>query len=248
MSNSKYYSKAPITEALLDIRVRPSAALTLSSLASIQQEVSNDYPDFENTLSIENNLTTGQSVITQTKTSLTGFRFWHKERKYVFQARLDGFTFSRLSPYENWAKLKCEAQKTWNAYTKFAEPQSINRIAVRYINKINLPLPVKDFADYLRITPEVSNDLPQGVSDYLMQLRIPEENLSSRGLLSLTEAVLPNQQEQDFVSILLDIDLSCEVNFQTDADNCWSLLEEMHIRKNQIFEACITDKVRELIS
>lgn len=32
-----------------------------------------------------------------------------------------------------------------------------------------------------------------------------------------------------------------------DEEGVWSFFEELHVRKNQIFEACLTDRTRELI-
>jgi uncharacterized protein (TIGR04255 family) len=52
----------------------------------------------------------------------------------------------------------------------------ITRLVVRYINKIDIPLPVGDLKEYLRTFPEVSSDLPQGLSGYFLQLQIPQED------------------------------------------------------------------------
>ena len=66
-------------------------------------------------------------------------------------------------------------------------------------------------------------------------------------LLVLNEALMP-PPDPNVVSVLLDIDLFCEEPLPDNEDGLWALFEEMRDRKNQIFEACITDKTRELIS
>jgi uncharacterized protein (TIGR04255 family) len=92
--------------------------------------------------------------------------------------------------------------------------------------------------------PEVSPDLPQGLSDYFMQLQIPQEDLE--GMLVLNETLMP-PPEDNVVSVLLDIDLFCEVNFPGDKNAQWDLLEQLRVRKNEVFEACITDSTRRLL-
>jgi uncharacterized protein (TIGR04255 family) len=117
---------------------------------------------------------------------------------------------------------------------------------VRYINRLDLPLESScpfDFKDYLRTVPEVADGIDQGLSGYFMQLQIPQSNLSA--ILLLNEAIIPSSKE-NVVSVLLDIDLSRVASFSID-DNFWETLDEFRWRKNEIFEACITDKLRELI-
>ena len=257
MVKARHYAKAPIKEALIDIKFKLPPDVTPLTLSSIFRKVSDDYPQVENTLSVENksDLKVGQSVLNQTKTSFTGSRFLNHDGNQIFQARTDGFTFSRLSPYEDWQSMRKEAQKLLNVYVEHTKAQEITQITVRYINKLALPLPMQDFSVYLRTVPDISADLPQGVSDYLMQLRIPDQEID--GLISITEAIFPKeQQEKEFLSVLLDIGLSCNASFKMDAStdtttnlsDCWEFLEKLHVRKNDVFEACITDKTRELIS
>lgn len=66
-----------------------------------------------------------------------GFQFWDAEKVRVFQARLDGFTYSRLAPYDCWEDLCGEARRLWRQYREFAKPERVSRIAVRYINRLD---------------------------------------------------------------------------------------------------------------
>ena len=77
-----------------------------------------------------------------------------------------------------------------------------------------------------------------------MQLEIPQEDIGAT--LVLIEALIPSSKD-NFLSVLLDIDLFSNVDFASNDDKHWSLLETFRSRKNEIFEACITDKTRELL-
>ena len=247
MTQTKYYSKAPITEALIDLRIVPLDESNLISLRSLQDNLAEDY-----TLSEEINLAQGQfqqtgSTVTATATqSPLGYRFINSDKTQVFQACLDGFTLSHLEPYKNWDTLRNEAKRLWELYSQAVHPQSVERSSVRYINRLDLPLDAShtlDFKDYLRTVPEVSDGMIQGLNGFFMQIQIPQTDLGA--ILLLNEGIIPTSQE-GYVSVLLDIDLSYDANFTSDA-NIWNTLDNLRLRKNEIFEACITDKLRELL-
>ena len=64
---------------------------------------------------------------------------------------------------------------------------------------------------------------------------------------AFTEAMVPPPQV-GVVSVVLDIEVSRQNNPpQTDTE-IWSYFEKLRERKNQVFEASITDAARELIS
>ncbi len=57
----------------------------------------------------------------------------------LVQFRLDGFTFNRSKPYTSWEQVFPEAFGLWKEYVSLAAPEFVNRIAVRYINRLDLP-------------------------------------------------------------------------------------------------------------
>jgi uncharacterized protein (TIGR04255 family) len=247
MNSKQHYAKAPITEALIDFRVEFFSEVTLASLMEVQSCVEPDYPIVENIILAQGQFQAGSSVSASASQRDLGYRFSSNDRKRILQTRLDGFTFSQLEPYHNWGTLQSETQRLWEVYRSVTKPKTVQRVAVRYINRLDLPIDSSgflDFKDYLQTVPEVSPALSQGLSDYFMQLQIPQEDLQAS--LIINEAMLP-PLSQDTVSVLLDIDLFSTVEFAADSDAIWSLLEKFRDRKNEVFEACITDKTRDLL-
>jgi len=76
-----------------------------------------------------------------------------------------------------------------------------------------------------------------------MQLTIPQEDIKS---LTLINETIIAPVRRDSVSVVLDIDIFRIVDLPTDENDIWGYFEQLHIRKNEVFEACITDKAREL--
>ncbi|HEY9871927.1 MAG TPA: TIGR04255 family protein [Candidatus Obscuribacterales bacterium] len=243
MPSSKHYSRAPITEALIDLRAELPDGVTLATLIDVHSIIKADYPMRQELMIFQGKMVAGASVGATASQTQTGYGFSSSDRKQTFQARLDGFTFSRLAPYDRWETFRGEAQRLWSIYQSATNPKRISRVALRYINRLDLPFPFEDFKDYLRTVPEVSPDLPQGLSGYFMQLQIPQDDL--RAMLVLNQAIIP-PPSPDVVSVLLDIDLGREIELP-DTEAAWDVLEQLHTRTDQVFEACITDLTRELI-
>src|SRR5262249_10954306 len=120
----------------------------------------------------------------------------------------------------------------------------IERVAVRYINRLDLPGDRVELKDYLRTAPELSPDLVQGLVGFFMQLNIPHTDIKCTSLLNEITVEAP---EPGVVSVVLDIDLFRTEDLPQAEQDLWSLFETLHERKNEIFEACITDRTRELI-
>jgi len=245
MELRKHYSRPPITEAVIDVRVDLSDEVTLETLARVYSNIEVAYPKCQELLIVQGEIMVGASVEATANQSHIGYGFVSSDRKQSFQARMDGFSFIRLAPYDCWETFRDEAKRLWHIYQSVAKPKAITKLAVRYINRLDLPLPFDDFKDYLRTLPEVSPDLPQGLSGYFMQLQIPQEKL--KGMLVLNEAIIP-PSKSEVVSVLLDIDLFRESDISNDEAVIWDFLEQLHDRTDQVFEACITDKMRELIN
>ena len=242
---TEHYSHSPLTEAVIDLRVKLPKEVQLETLASIQSAREEDYPTRQNRIAVEGQFTTDLNAppATASRTHI-GYSFTSVDKRQVVQARLDGFTFSRLAPYENWESFRDEARQWWDIYRTMVKPEEVVRVAVRYINRLDFPLPLKDFADYLRTVPEVSPELPQLLSNYFMQLQIPQEDL--KGMLILNQTIVP-PPDADVVSILLDIDLFREDDIPDKENEMWQFFEQLRIRKNEVFEACITERTRGLI-
>jgi uncharacterized protein (TIGR04255 family) len=237
------YENAPITEALIDIRVELPSNITLDSLDAIHSAVSDYYPGKKKRFYLLGRFSAGDEVGAAAKQTEMGFSLSSKDSKQIFQARLDGFTFSRLRPYVNWGQLRDEGKRLWEIYRRVASPSSITRVAVRFINQIDIPSGTIDYKDYFRTTPEVSAVLPQQLSGFFMQLQFPQADFG--GFLIVTQTAVP-PSKPDMNSVVLDIDAFKEgIEIATD-DEVWGLLETLRHRKNEFFEGCLTDKAREL--
>jgi uncharacterized protein (TIGR04255 family) len=245
MSSSKrHYPKAPITEAVIDLRVELPPQFSAEDLAKAQKGEETTYPTVERVNETLSQVMVGPEVSTASATTQhVGFLFRSANGKQIFQARTNGFTMGRLTPYPDWTEFRGEARRLWDIYRAIAQPPKVVRMAVRYVNRIDIPLPLNDFGDYLRTVPQVSPDLPQGLSGYFMQLTIPLEDIKSQAIINET---IIDPARPDVVSLVLDIDIFRTDDLPSAEEEVWRFIDRLRDAKNKVFEACITDKAREL--
>jgi uncharacterized protein (TIGR04255 family) len=240
-------TNAPIQEALLDIRAKLPQNTALNDLVRFHGQIKERFPNKKERVSFQSGfqVVDGKPVTMTPSGGPDGYLFEAPKEKKIVQARLDGFTFNKLKPYENWITFRTEAQNLWNLYRTSANPERIIRIALRYINRIEIPLPIKDFKEYLLTVPEIAPTLPQGLSHYFMRLLIPNEKI--RATATVTETMeLMNLDKK--LAIIFDIDVWMATDYPPDSTTIWDDLEKLRIFKNQIFFESITKKTKEMLN
>jgi uncharacterized protein (TIGR04255 family) len=248
MMAERNYPKAPITEALVDLRVGFTQAVSLEELKEFGGRVHERYPHEGTRDILQGQFDFGSPTPkTQSSRITMGYIFHSADRRQAVQARLDGFTFSRFAPYQDWRQLIDEARKLWNIFIALLKPATVSRVAVRYVNQINLPLREGSlsFEHYLRTFPGTSLEENVSLEQFFMRLVMPQDDLAAK--LVLTEALLPEQA--GLLPVILDIDLFREnLALNVQSDEVWGILETFRARKNKYFEASITDATRELFA
>ena len=235
-------SKAPITEALIDIQVKLPDNFDINKLDNIKgisadNTTKHELRRFESKFNIKD----GQPLA-DVSNKILGYRYISSDNLYVFQARFNGFTLSRLAPYETWELFKKEGCRLWDIYSEITNP-FIVRIAVRYINKIIIPFPIKDFGDYFTAPITVPEELPQGVNSYFNRVIINEPSIGASAII--TNSMEPISKP-DFVPIMIDIDVFKINTNGFEAEEIWNTLSMMRDFKNKIFYNTITDKLKEM--
>jgi uncharacterized protein (TIGR04255 family) len=247
LSSWEHFPKAPIVEAVLDIQVTFSSPVDLSRLEAFQQEIVEHYPIKMRRVRLEAFVHfQGQSVEQAVKhPGPDGFMFKSKDGQRTIQARLDGYTLNWLKPYADWESLRGEARKHWERYRDAFHPQEVRRLGLRYVNRVEIPLPFNDFREYIKTAPEVAEGLPQGLSALFMRIEVPDPN---RQLLAIITEIIepPIEEPQGRLPFILDIDIVKQANFGPDSPAIWDTFERMRDYKNEIFFNSLTERAKEM--
>lgn len=244
----RHYSKAPIVEAIVDIQVKMAQGFSHESFNAVHSKLSGRFPTkspiqmfqmgMESDVQVEGGLQFSSS-----KTDL-GLRLTSKDNSRVLQVRTNGFTYSHLPPYTSWEVLRSEAYDVWRIFVDVCKPQTVLRCALRFINRIDIPKPSIELHEYFYLYPEIPKGIPQDVSGMFMQLQMPQKDLE--GIAVVNQAVA-EPTNPGTVSVLLDFDLFQVREYAPEDEAIWHYLDKLRDRKNELFEACITDDTRRLI-
>jgi uncharacterized protein (TIGR04255 family) len=243
-----HYERAPIAEALIDIRVANPDALTLDQLTAAADALAGEFPIRHPIQQLMFGFQAVQPNAAQgfvNNQEQIGWRLHNKAQDRVLQLQRIGFTYSHLPPYTNWATFRDEARRYWDSFQRtVATALPSNRIAVRVINKIATPAAEIALEDYLKVYPVVPDKMPATAAVVYLQLQfaMPKVLPDARVILN----VASGQADANGSHLLLDIDLFSN-QIVEKADQLWTILEKFGTEKDVIFEACITDKIREAI-
>jgi uncharacterized protein (TIGR04255 family) len=235
---------APINEALIDIRIKVKSGFDVNQLQSLHKSIADKYPEKKEAKTWEGKfeIKADGPQVSAGGGEISGFHFKSADQKQIFQAKIDGFTFNRLKPYETWETFRTEARRLWQIYREMVSPEIV-RIAVRYINKFNIPLPIKDFDEYLTAAPIVPEGLPQTVSSFFTRVVISNPIIGATAIITQAFEQLV---EPGSIPIIIDIDAFRIDPDGIDESEAWLLLEKLRDFKNDIFFLSITEKAKGL--
>lgn len=243
---------APIREAVIDFRARARIPWNVETLQTALQPRLSDYP----TVMVQNSLIVGfmvnpHSTTTQTKNeqSWKGLQFRSADGIRIARFDRDGFTFSRLAPYQDWDDLENEMLRLWEIHAQAVDPDKIVRIGLRFINRLDLPLTTVEMKDYIPSFPEQPLGLEmlnQAAFLHIDHFQVPNYNY----IISVTKTLERGAQDAagTFQSwgIILDVNVAAGEHIEvTDIAQIRTKLAEMRWLKNKVFFGSISDNCRD---
>lgn len=234
------YPNAPVVEAVIDLQVQLGEDAD-ECLTRLSDKFADRFPqkDRMHLVAMEMRLD-GTSV----QRDAVGWRLTNGGGDRILQLRRQGFTYSHMSPYTRWSVFSQEARSLWLDFVHNCSPEFVRRVAVRYINRLKLPRAPIKLEDYLAVYPMVPPAY-EPIQGLLLQLQGRHESVDP--LCNSLVTIASEQQGADpgFQPLLLDIDVFVEKKLPVNGDACWSLLDQLRVKKNDLFEATITSKLRE---
>lgn len=238
-SQYPHLANAPIVEALIDLRVLLPEGFNVRQLKEVHGQVEAEYPKIETQHLMQGKFRfTGEELVAagQDKT-IRGFRILGDEGRNIAQFRRDGFTFSRLKPYQSWETLYNESLRLWRLYRDVAKPRGINRLATRFINRIHCP-PEFELGEYFASPPQVPDGMPDVVTSFLQRYVLyPTEGVNA----NVTLATESSSGAQKQGSVILDIDCYASEDVAPDDDErIETIFLKLWGMKNRIFFSNLT--------
>jgi len=241
-----HLSRAPIVEGLIDIQVKQHPDWSAEQLDPLIAKLKGSYAQVKPLQQIHARvkLEQGKPPSQAIESKPGGYRLERQLPPFVILARREGFTLSRLAPYDTWDNLVIEARPLWQEYCNVCKPEAVTRVATRYINRIELPIEGLDFDDYLTAAPRVPRRLQQTLVHFLSRIVTPDpDSGASVAISQVLEEANPATRK---VPVLVDIDVYKQLDLSVDSEDVWGLLNKMRELKNCAFFDSLTPKALEL--
>lgn len=179
-----------------------------------------------------------------------GYRLVSRSGTDVVLVTTQAIVFGRLAPYPGWANFKEAASTVFGRARTTVGYQPINRLGVRYINRLDLPevegvSPGGQVGSYLLVQPGFSASAMPLTRSFTLQfgfdVQIPDCTCTMT--VATVQSPVPHHN-----GVLLDIDIARNANVPQIEQDIRMLLDQIRHEKNRIFEISITDRARELFS
>lgn len=245
MAEHRQLTHPPLREALIDFRI--SEELPDSFIEKVAGRALSGYETITKIwrgkwtvqLSPEK---AADAAVAKNVSEQFGWRYDAKDGSRVAQLRRDGATYSVLKGYTSWGEAKSSAQSTWQQYCEWGSPRLVTRLAVRYINVLELP-PGINTDIYLTAGARIPPELPQIFNSFFHRVMIP---FAPEGATAVLTQALEVPLEKS-VPVVLDIDVfTNNCTLAPDSSEIWSQLDKLRDIKNRIFFAAVTEKAMEV--
>lgn len=233
----------PITEGVIDLKVKPTPGFQVDQLHPLLRAIEKEYSHREEILMQEFRfgVEAGAESMASRRRGPIGFRVHSSDEKRVVQLRADGLTFSWLKPYPGWKELRAAALEIWTLYSEHVRAEAVVRTAVRYINHIPVTLPIEDTRELFPASPDLPEEWPQAMTGFLTRVGVVDVDTGDQAIVTQTAE---RGAEAAAITFLLDIDCYNTTSF-TDSADIWETLDRLRVLKNRIFFSSISDQLME---
>ena len=226
---------APVVEAVLHWHARAGKTIPAEELKKLLAERLPEYPECQpqHQLELQAQFGADGSSTPVRPEAWHGFRLTSSDRLQIVELTRDGIVFSRLAPYENWDAFAAAGQHLWRMFVELAEPSEVQRLGVRFINRI-LPVELADVGRHLASPPKCLEPLGLPMNGFLYQSLhdVPDEPFQINIVQTLQPPAPP---KAGGFGLILDIDVFTTRAFPPVDEILQDHLAKMRWLKNKAF-------------
>jgi uncharacterized protein (TIGR04255 family) len=234
------YKNASLVEAVCESRLSQDTNWDLTVPGRFYERVKDTVPYREQRVVPEFDLSQGPQVLQQTIRASERVLMISEDRKTVIQLGPRVLAINVLQPYPSWPDFKARIEKAWNHLRELVQPRGLERIGLRYINRVDFGVPDVRLEDYFDLYPFVGSRLPQRLASFVVMTEFAYHDNRDR----LRAQLMPGVAGQGKPSIYLDLDYFTIGPGKVEVPDVLTWVQEAHLRVEEVFEGCITDRLR----
>jgi len=232
--------RAPIVEAAIQVHARPEIAWEEKEVLTCLKPKLSEFEKSFSRNNVKHEVKLGAAHPPQVSEENLG---WHgllcQSKDQSAQFNRDGFVYSRLQPYQSWNQFFGDALRLWKIYLETARPTEMQRIGLRFINKIQLPPKEVDFEKYIQPYPEPPFGLELPFLSFFHHdtLAVPGNPYAINIIRTIQPATNP---QIEGIGLIVDIDAFTTQAFEIKGGALEERLGELRWLKNKAFFGSVT--------
>jgi len=242
----KKYEVPPVIEAVCEFKLAPETPWDLTIPGLIYEKIGDEFKHKEEHSNQEVTFSNTSKGLEQQIQTSQRIRFLTDDKKTFVQLGTRILSINQLQPYASWEEFKPKIKTAFDALAEIVEINNIERVGLRYVNRIDIPIPKSskiDMDEYFDFNPHVGKNLPQDYRKFIIGAQFPFKGGEDICKVLLTDTV-PNKPTS--ASFILDLDYFLTKPQMVSKDTALEWVESAHNNSEGVFEGCITDRLRRL--
>lgn len=237
------YANPPLVEAVCEFRFTPDTQWDMTIPGLVYEKLKDEFPRREQRLFQEIELIQGPDGLQRQIRTSERIVFLMEDRKTFVQIGPRLLAINCLAPYPTWAGFKPKIVKAFEALMDTTDVKGLQRVGLRYINLIEIPSSQIKLEDYFQFYLFLGPELPQVMVNFIVgcEFRYAHDRDLCRVQLITTPS---GSSERPAFTLDIDYFLAQPKGIKPEEVAEW--VEQAHNEIEQIFEGCITDRLREL--
>jgi uncharacterized protein (TIGR04255 family) len=251
------FSNPPIVEAIFHLVVERDGEFDHETLNNYVTSITEEFPNKQENRLLGGNISfdpsNTDSMTSSINNILQGYTISSSDGSSIIQANSNSFSFSKLNSYETWEAFYGKANQFWLKYLEITSANRVNRLSLRYLNRIKIPFDGVSctLEDYIKLSPTFSNESNDlAMSGYFMQISLLSKIYqSSKAIVNQTVGLpeIDNNTSSQYLPLIFDIEVFQDTNIDSRSSIIESIFSnDLRRFKNYIFFDNITDKTKEL--
>jgi len=240
---SHQYTNPPLLEALCELQFKENTPWDFTVPGLFYEKVKAEYGKKEqiNKVGVSLEPDEEKNIRPQVKIDQL-IQFSGETAPVILQLGQNLLVANVVKPYAGWDEFNSRISQALSFYKESANPKSIERLTLRYINQVSIP-GATDIKDYLNIHISAPDDIAKLPESFKSQIRLLDERDEKN--ITLTIGSAENSDAANY-SFLLDITYS--LNKEVELSNFEEELVFAHAQIDRVFNLALTDNARKLFN
>jgi uncharacterized protein (TIGR04255 family) len=244
MTSTIKYANPPLIEIICDFRFKVKNENDLTMHGLLFEKLAQKYPIKEDVQPSDGDLDVFSKDLQRMMVAkLFGMQYKSNDGKEFVRVTPNYISLHRLAPYPTWEAFFPSIEHVFLTFKNTVNPLSLQGMALRYIDKINIPSKSFDLKEYFQIYPYSTEEISKIINKYSLSVNILYYDERDKLTIKLYNA---RKSPENQTSIMIDWNYVLVNPSKVSLDNSTDWMNTAHEKIVLVFEQAITEKCRNL--